>query len=129
MSCPNTTLSISSRLDGVCIFQELGELLLLALQLGVSTNVLLADEDVRNGALVGHVCKRILDIRTIIDLVEFDDVWLYTHLAEKGLGSLAVRAVGFRKDGNCIVVDDALSFSLCGHNCTWAGRSAYEESL
>jgi hypothetical protein len=49
--------------------------------------------------LMSHVCKRILNIGAIVNLVKFDDIRLYTHLAEKGLRSLAVRAVGFREDG------------------------------
>ena len=55
-----------SRLDGVGVLEQLGELALLCLQLGVAANVLLADEDVGDRALLGDVLKRILDRGTVV---------------------------------------------------------------
>lgn len=81
--------------------------------------MLLADEDVGDGALVGYLLEGILDSGAIVygpsvriapcivqissarshtDLVELDDVRLRAELAKQALGRLAVRAVGFGKD-------------------------------
>ena len=54
------------RLDGVGILEQLLELALLALQLRVAANVLLADEDVGHGTLVGHLLEGVLDGGTVI---------------------------------------------------------------
>jgi hypothetical protein len=48
------------------ILQHLRELALLGLQLGVAANMLVVDEDVRDGALVGHLFERILDCGAIV---------------------------------------------------------------
>jgi hypothetical protein len=56
----------SSRLDGVGILKQLVELALLCLELGVAANVLLADEDVGHGALLGDVLESVLDRGTIV---------------------------------------------------------------
>ena len=61
--------------------------------------MLLADEDVWNGTLMGHVFQSILNISAIVNLVEFDDIWFHAHVAEERLGGFAVRAVGFGEDG------------------------------
>lgn len=55
-----------SLLDGVGVLEQLGKLALLCLQLGVAANVLLADEDVGDGALLGDVLKSVLDRGTIV---------------------------------------------------------------
>jgi hypothetical protein len=57
---------LPSRLNGVGILKQLGELALLCLELGVAANMLLTDEDVRHGALLGDVLKSILDRGAII---------------------------------------------------------------
>ena len=51
--------------------------------------------------------------RLLTNLVELDDVWLDAHLAQRGLGGLAVWAVALGEDGDGIVVDDALCLGLC----------------
>ena len=56
----------SSHLDGVGILEQLVELALLCLELGVAANVLLADEDVGHGALLGDVLKSVLDRGTVV---------------------------------------------------------------
>jgi hypothetical protein len=53
-------------LDGVGILEQLRELALLRLQLGVAANVLLADEDVGHGALLGDVLEGVLDRGAVI---------------------------------------------------------------
>lgn len=60
--------------------------------------MLLLDENIRDGALVGHLLQRILNRRSIIDLVELDDVVLCAGLGEEGFGGFAVGAVGFGED-------------------------------
>jgi len=62
----NGDMFFSSCLDGVGVLEQLGELALLCLQLGVAANVLLADEDVGDRALLGDVLKRILDRGTVV---------------------------------------------------------------
>ena len=54
------------RLDGVGLLEQLGELALLCLQLRVAANVLLTDEDVGDGALLGDVLKSVLDRGTVV---------------------------------------------------------------
>merc|ERR1711915_1161377 len=95
-------------LNSVGILEQLRELALLALQLGVAANVLLADENVGDRALVGHLFKGILNSGTVINLVELEDVCLCALLAEESLCRLAVRAVGLGEDSNGVAVDDLL---------------------
>lgn len=54
------------RLDGVGLLEQVGELALLCLELGVAANVLLADEDVGHGALLGDVLESILDRSAVV---------------------------------------------------------------
>lgn len=56
----------SISLDGVGVLQQLLELALLALQLGVAANVLLADEDVGHGALGSDLLEGVLDSGTVV---------------------------------------------------------------
>jgi hypothetical protein len=53
-------------LDGVGVLEQLRELALLCLQLRVAANVLLADEDVGHGALLGDVLEGVLDRGAVI---------------------------------------------------------------
>jgi hypothetical protein len=53
-------------LDSVGILEKLGKLALLRLELRVTTDVLLADEDVGDGALLGHLLEGVLDGGTIV---------------------------------------------------------------
>lgn len=55
-----------SHLDGVGLLKQVGELALLRLELGVAANVLLADEDVGHGALLGDVLESVLDRGTVV---------------------------------------------------------------
>lgn len=105
-----------SHLDGVGVLEQLGELALLALELRVAANVLLADEDVGHRALLGHLLEGILyrgavvcmsGQRMVVDgeggvrltnLVELEDEGLCAALAEEALSGLAVRAVRLGED-------------------------------
>ena len=60
------SLAAPSHLGGIRIFQHLRELRLLALQLRISTDMLMVDEDVRNASLVGHLLKGVLKRGAII---------------------------------------------------------------
>merc|ERR1712137_1442566 len=111
---------IPSCLDGVSILEQLVELALLCLELGVAANVLLADEDVGHGALLSDVLESVLDGGTVVNLVELEDVGLCAHLAEEALSGLAVGAVGLGEDSNRVAVDDLLCLGSCGHDCVWA---------
>ena len=55
-----------SHLDGVGLLEQVGELALLCLELRVAANVLLADEDVGHGALLGDVLESVLDGGTVV---------------------------------------------------------------
>ena len=57
---------IPSPLDGVGLLEQVGELALLCLELGVAANVLLADEDVGHGALLSDVLESVLDGGTVV---------------------------------------------------------------
>lgn len=53
--------SRESHLEGTGSGKQIGELRLLALQIGVTANVLLVDEDVGNSALTGDFLESALD--------------------------------------------------------------------
>ena len=53
-------------LDSVGILEQLRKLALLGLELRVTTDVLLADEDVGDGALLGHLLEGVLDGGAIV---------------------------------------------------------------
>lgn len=65
--CPSIQITLLLfHLDGVGVLEQLGELALLALELRVAANVLLADEDVGHRALLGHLLKGILDRGAVV---------------------------------------------------------------
>ena len=68
ITCIPTTAAwiIPARLDGVGLLEQVGELALLCLEFGVAANVLLADEDVGHGALLGDVLESVLDRGTVV---------------------------------------------------------------
>ena len=53
-------------LDGVGLLEQAGELALLCLEIGVAANVLLADEDVGHGALLGDLFESVLNRGTVV---------------------------------------------------------------
>lgn len=53
-------------LDCACVLQQVWQLALLCLQLGVAANVLVVDEDVWYGALVGDLLEGVLDGGTVV---------------------------------------------------------------
>jgi hypothetical protein len=52
--------------DGTSLLQQIGQLSLLGLQVRVAADMLLSDEDVRDGALGRYFLKRILDSGAIV---------------------------------------------------------------
>lgn len=58
--------ALSGYLDCACLLQQIWQLALLCLELGVAANVLVVDEDVWNGALVGDLLEGILDSGAVI---------------------------------------------------------------
>jgi hypothetical protein len=97
--CNTQILSSISSLQSTSRLQQLWELALLGLQVRVSTNVLVIDEDVWDGALSADLLESILDLGSIIDLVELDGVELGTRLGQGCLCGLAVWAVRLGENG------------------------------
>jgi len=93
--------------------EQLRQLILLILQIRVSSNVLPRDENVGNSSLSRNVLKRSLDFRPVIDLVQLDGVELCAERGEQLLGGLAVGAVRLGEDGHGVVGDDAFGLGLC----------------
>ena len=65
---PSTGDTIHSlhHLGSTGLLQQARELLLLCLQIRVSTDVLLLDEDVRDGTLAGYLVESVLHCSTIV---------------------------------------------------------------
>lgn len=57
---------LSSLLGSTSLLQELRKLLLLALQIRIASNVLVVDEDVWDGALVGDLLECVLNGGTVV---------------------------------------------------------------
>ena len=96
-----------SDLESASLLEELLDLLAVlavldnSLEIGVTANVLLADEDVGNGALTGQLEKGILDIGAVALLVELVGEVLGVETVEDLLGVGAVGAVRLAED-NCV---------------------------
>jgi len=81
------------------------------LQVTVTSDVLLIDEDIRNGSLtLWSRRKVILDVTSIWFCVQFQDSVTRTKILEKPLGSSAIRAIGFREDHDPAVSNQSLDF-------------------
>lgn len=114
-------------LQGPSLLQQLGQFSLARLQIRVATDVLLVDEDVGDGALVGDLLQSVLNGSAVLfiflggfslyffwflrgaggtgfacvlrtDLIQLESEVRGTHAGQKRLGRFAVRAVGFRED-------------------------------
>jgi hypothetical protein len=107
-------------LNGTSLLQKFWQLLLLRLQVRIATNMYLIDEDVWNSALVTDLLQGVLNGRSVLDLIKLDGVEVGTQLSQQLLGRPTVWAVRLAKDGDSIVVDDALSFGLRGGHGCWA---------
>jgi len=103
-------------LNGASVLQETIELALLRLQIGVSTDVLLLDEDVRNAALTGDVLEGVLESCAVVNLIQLHQEVLCALLVQQSLGGFAVWAVGLGEDHDGVVVDNLLRLVLCGHD-------------
>lgn len=64
--CSLTSHLLIYHLDSVGVLEQLRKLALLGLELRVTTNVLLADEDAGDGALLGHLLEGVLDGGAIV---------------------------------------------------------------
>lgn len=108
--------------DSSGALQHSGQLLLLCLELRVAADVLLANENVGDGALLGHLLEGILqsgaivyrnsvslpgyfgyccllDLGVLTNLIHLNDVGVCALLAQERFRSLAVGAVGLAEDG------------------------------
>ena len=95
-SLSSSSHHLDNLLDSSRLFQQAFQLgPLLGLQIAIASNMLLPHEDVRDGALPGHLSKCILDRSTVIDLVELGDFELGAEFGQESLGGLAVRAPRF----------------------------------
>lgn len=71
-SCPHeidisyTSLLDNFFLDSLRILEQLRQLALLRLQVRVAAHVLLVDEDVRDGSLLGHLLQGVLDVCAVV---------------------------------------------------------------
>lgn len=82
------------RLDGGGLLEHSLEILALdLLQVRVAANVLLVDEDVGHGALARHLGESLLDVITVVLLVQLDGLVLGVVALEDALRVLAVGAV------------------------------------
>ena len=98
---------VGGRLESTSLLEELLDLLAVlavldnSLKIGVTANVLLADEDVGDGALTGQLEKGVLDIGAVALLVELVGGVLGVETVKDLLGVGAVGAVGLAED-NCL---------------------------
>lgn len=73
-----------------------------ARQVRVSTNVFVTDKDVWDGALARLLPQVILNVGSILLLVELDEVEILGELRDGVLCLLTVRAVGFTENGDSL---------------------------
>lgn len=85
---------LSLYLASSCTLQQFLQHSLLGLQIRVPSDVLFPDENVRHAPLIRDLHKRILDIGTVVNLIELDDEGLGAELRKERLGCVAVGAVG-----------------------------------
>lgn len=92
-------------------FQQLLQLVqgLQFLQIRVTTNVLSIDEDVWHCALASEFSEIVLNLRTLLQSVQLQDVWLDTQLVESGKSSLTVWAVSLRSNKDRVGLDGVLN--------------------
>lgn len=63
---PRLKLRVAGQSDGACVFQQRRQATLLGLQVRVSANVFLSDEDIRHGRLAGQIGEGGLDSTSIV---------------------------------------------------------------
>ena len=78
------------------------------LELTVSSDVLSANEDVGNGALVGHLLEGVLDSGSVLNLVKFNDGGFDVLGAQELLGLTSEGAGRFAVHEDLAVVNVAL---------------------
>jgi len=116
----------SMGLDGAGILEQVVEACLFRLQVRVSTNVLLRNEDVGHGGLARQLAQGRLDGRAVVNLVQLDGEEFRTAVTEQLLCLAAVGTVGLGEDGDGVLVDDGLDFGLCGGHGGGAGGAVEE---
>jgi hypothetical protein len=95
------------------------QLPLLRLQVAISPNMLLINENIRHAALSRDLLQRILQRGAILHLIQLHQeifVWAAELVVQEGLGGAAVGAVGFAEDDDGVVVDDGLGFGFGGRH-------------
>jgi len=89
-------------------------------QIIVSSNVLLADEDVGDCPVGRLVTEIRLDFASLFHFVEFDDLDSLAlggrERGQQGLGLFAVRAPAFAEDDNVVLGDSCVSDLLGCHS-------------
>ncbi len=71
----------------------------------VPAQMLALDEHVRNGLLPGNYEQRTLDLRPVLEKIQFDNPRIDVHATEKRLRGLAVRTVSLGKDDHLVVAE------------------------
>jgi len=127
---PSEILSIIALcLDNIQLLQLLLQCrLILSLQIRVSSDMLLVDEDVGDGALVVLFLEVVLDIGSIGNLIQFNSVVFGLHVVQERLGGLAVWAVGLAEHGNDVIGNDAIGFGLSSRHSGWVYSGCGEET-
>jgi len=114
----NPALARCTRLDGTGVLQQAIELRFLRLQIAVSTNVLLRDEDIGDASLAGNFLEGILESCAIIDFIQLHQEVLRVQLIEQRLARPTVRTITLGEHDDTVLVDDLLGLFLCGdHGC------------
>lgn len=91
--------SASLPLESTCLVKQLLNLLAILaaldnfLEIRVAADVDLVDKDVGHGALARQILERVLEIFTIVDLVELDRLVLGVVAVKNSLRVVAIRAV------------------------------------
>lgn len=118
-------MSVRGDLESTSLLEELLDLLAVlavldnSLEIGVTANVLLADEDVGNGALAGQLEKGILDIGAVALLVELVGGVLGIETVEDLLGVGAIGAVRLAEDNYWRRKDSLATVSFMRRAAKW----------
>jgi len=110
-------------LNSSSILEQRRQIALLSLQVRVSANVLLRNEDVGHGGLASHLAERALDRGTVVHLIQLNRIKLGPALTQQLLGLPAVRTVALAEHSDGVLVDDCLDFGFRGGHCRGRGRA------
>jgi len=115
VSHPSNAATVNT-LDSTSILQQSLQIPLLALQLRISPDMFLRNEDVRHSRLARQVAERRLNRGTVIDLIQLNRIKLRPVLAEQLLRRLAVGTVALGEDRDGVLVDNGLHFGFGGRH-------------